>query len=83
MSVVPQVFDEGHKRAIRECRFKTVNLARGQAIILDADELRIRATGCSVTRCERAPLAAPGVYEYEARSGDPRVIAYVESLRDR
>ena len=73
-------FDPGHKQAIRECRFKTVNRARTVAIVIDADELRIRATGLRYSRFERAPQAAPGVFDYEATSADERVIAFVAGL---
>ena len=73
-------FDHGHKSAIRECRFKTVNVARTVAIIYDADELRIKATGCDYSRYERARIATPGVYDYEARSADERIIEFVAGL---
>jgi len=73
-------FDHGRKQAIRECRFKTVNMTRTQAIIYDADELRIRATGPRYSRYERARWSAPGVFDHEAHSGDERVIEFVAGL---
>jgi hypothetical protein len=73
-------FEHGHKQAIRECRFKAVNVARTTAIVYDADELRIRATGLQYARYERAPVGNPGVYDFEARSGDERVVEFVAGL---
>jgi hypothetical protein len=70
-------FTPGMRQAIRECRFKTTNALRTVAIIYDADLAKIQATGCQSTRYERAPQSAPGVYDYEARSSDPRVIEFV------
>jgi hypothetical protein len=69
-------FEHSHKQALRECRFVTTNVTRTVALVYDADELRIRATGLTHTRYERAP----GVYDYEARSSDARVIEFVASL---
>ena len=73
-------FDAGHKAAIRECRFKTTDVARTMAIVYDADELRVKATGLIYSRYERAPRSQPGLYDYEARSADERVVAFVASL---
>ena len=73
-------FEHGHKQAIRECRFKTVNLAHTTAIVYDSDELRIRATGLAFTAYRPAPQADPHRWDYEARSADERVIDFVAAL---
>ena len=79
LTLVPSLTPD-QKEAIRECRFKTTNVAREVALVYDADLARIEATGLIFTRYKRAPQGNPGMYDYEARSGDPEVVAFVASL---
>jgi hypothetical protein len=61
-------------RAMKECRFATVNVARDQAFWIDADKARVEAVGFGAGSYERAR----GVWEYEGRTSHPQMIAAVE-----
>jgi hypothetical protein len=76
-------FTEDMCAAIRECRFKTVNLAHTIAIVYDADEARMQANGLNFTAYRPAQVSEPHRWDYEGRSGDERVVEFVAGLRAR
>jgi hypothetical protein len=73
-------FTEDMRAAIRECRFKTVNIAHTQAIVYDADQARMEATGLQFTAYRPAQLSEPTRWDHEGRSADERVIEFVAGL---
>jgi hypothetical protein len=73
-------FTQEMREAIRECRFKTTNLARTQALVYDNDKARMEATGLDFTAYRPAQIAEPHRWDHEGRSADPRVIEFVAGL---